>query len=204
MRKLLIILFLLSAFLFYASAGQEEEKGKVVIIDPDDTNMIENWPQWLFLHGYTSYYDSNWSTGKGSGAIVIRKPPSFGESFAKGFSKGISMGVDNYFREKEYKRYTEAMIGLIKLKRASEGYYSKPKDSQPHEYRNEYRMSPEEKQANLDRIEELDRIIEQKHKKREKLNEYLKSVGLPKMPDGFVPEWMYWTGKEWARKKQEK
>ena len=180
MKRLLVILLLLGAFLFYpyAGAGQEEEKGKVVVIDPDDTAMIENWPQWLFLHGYTSHYDSNWMNNyrKRPGAIVIRKPPSFGESFLSGFSRAFSKGMDNYYREKEYKQYTKAMLGLLELKWASEGRYSNLKRSQADEYRNERIMSPEERWANLERIEELGRIIKQK-KERARLDKLFREGG---------------------------
>lgn len=177
MKKSLVILFLV--FLFtYSYAGQEEEKGKVVIIDPDDTNMIENWPQWLFLHGYTSYYDSNWMNNyrKGHGAIVLRKQRSFGEAFLDGLGKGISKGIDNYYRTREQKQDIEFKMGLLKLKWASEGYYSKPKYSQPHEYRNEYRMSPQEERANRERIIELDRIIKLK-KERANLDKLFREAG---------------------------
>ncbi len=136
MRRLLIILFLLSAFLFYSYAGQEEDEAKVITIDPDElnTNLVYDWPLWLYNHGYVSFYDSNWRSRGGQGAIVLRKPPSFGESFLDGLSKGISKGVDNYYRAKEHKQYTEAMMALIKLKWASEGKDYRPKSSKPHDY----------------------------------------------------------------------
>lgn len=203
--KRLVILFLLSALIFYpyASAGQEKEKGRVVVIDPDDSAMIENWPQWLFLHGYTRSYDSNWMNNyRKGGAIIIRQPRSFGESLLDGLGKGLERGLNNYYRARQQKQDIAFKMGLLELRWASTGRYSKPR--QPHIYRNEHRMSVKERQANLDRIKELDCIIEQKYKKREKLNEYLKSIGLPEMSGGLLPEGIYWNGKEWAGKKEEK
>lgn len=187
MRKLLIILFLLGAFLFYSYAGQEEDKAKVVIIDPEDTNMIYDWPLWLFNHGYTSSYDSNWMNnyryGRG-GAIVLRKPPSFGESFLQGFSKGMSKSMDYYYREREQRRYTKTMLKLLESL-SSKDY--RPKFNQPYKYRrytgleraeplNKYKMSPEERQANWERIIELDRIIERK-KERANLDKLFREAG---------------------------
>lgn len=190
MRKLLITLFLLSAFIFYSYAGQEEDetkaKGKVVIIDPDDTAMIHDWPLWLFNHGYTSYYDSAWSTKRGQSAIVLRKQPSFGESFLTGLSQGISRGMDNYFRAKEHKRYTEAMLGLLKLKWASEGkskyslrenyrgWKSESRGSYNHQKARE--IYEANKEFNLRRIKELDRIIELK-KERANLDKLFWEAG---------------------------
>jgi len=211
--KRLVILFLLSAFIFYpyASAGQEEKKGKVVIIDPDDTAMIHDWPLWLFNHGYTSYYDSSWRSnyyGR-QGAIVLRKPYTFGESFVKGFSKGISMGMDNYYRAREQKRDIKTLMALIKLKWASEGKDYRPKSakySQPQRYFVPDREPPavwlekqkkkESKFSWLDKFDPLDKKEEDEFIKYMrsigallpwqyrtiKLNEYLKARGLSLVP----------------------
>ena len=59
MKRLLVVLLLVSLFT-YSYAGQEKDKAKIVVIDPDDTNMIYDWPLWLYRHGYTSFYDSGW------------------------------------------------------------------------------------------------------------------------------------------------
>lgn len=226
MRRLLIIL-LLACLCSYSYAGQEEDKAKVIIIDPDEinTNLVYDWPLWLYNHGYVSFYDSNWRSRGGQGAIVLRKPPSFGESFLKGFSEAFSKSTNYYYRKKEQDQYTKTMLKLLESPPVpkytapnydemglgeliaiglKKGFISDPIEifknfDQPKEYK----MFPEERQANRERIIELDRIIEQKHKKREKLNEYIKSMGLPKIPDGFVPEWIYWNGKEWVKKKKE-
>lgn len=231
MKRFLFILFLLSAFLFYSYAGQEEEKGKVVIIDPDDTSMIENWPQWLFLHGYTSYYDSNWSTRRGSGAIVIRKPLSFGESFLDGLGKGISKGIDNYYRAREQKQDIEFKMGLLKLKWANEGYYSKPtKYSQPQRYfvpdreppalwlgrqKEKARFSwldkfPPKEKKGLDEFLRSEGWVSEWQYKTKKLNEYLKSLGLSLVPTNvdvnqvYDGDWIiFWDGEKWARKKKQ-
>lgn len=217
MKRFLFILFL--AFLSCSYVGGEEDKARVILIDPNEpnTNLIYDFPLWLYNHGYVSFYDSNWRGNYYGrrGAIVLRKPLSFGESFLLGLGKGISKGMDNYYRAREQKRDIKTAMALVKLKWASEGYYSKLKYSQSYErscrMSRSYRMSPEEKQANLDRMKELDRIIEQKYKKREKLNEYLKSLGLPPVPANVEGhqvhngEWViYWDGNNWKRIKQEK
>ena len=97
------------------------------------------------------------------GAIVIRKPRSFGESFLYGLGKGLEKGIDNYYRAREQKQDIEFKMALIKLKYANKGHYSKYNQQRWSRtrpiYKTPYKMSPEEKQANLDRIEELDRII---------------------------------------------
>jgi len=208
MKRLLGVLFLSLVFFLPSFAGDEKDKNIPWYLSSPCHYSYSTYPPSLFdpnyldKHNRWQEYFNSFTYRPRTRAIVVLRPPSFGEAFLWGLSKGISKGMDNYYRRKEQERDIRTTMALLKLKWASEGRYSKP--SQPHEYRNEYRMSPKEKQANLDRIKELDRIIEQKYKKREKLIKYLKSMGLPEMPDGLVPKGIYWNGKEWVGKKQEK
>lgn len=212
MKRLLIILFLLSVFLFYSYAGVEKDKTKPIFFDQ---TIIYDFPLWLFNQGYVPFYDSNWSARRGHGVIVLQRPPTFWESFFDGVSKGMSRSLDYFYRKKEQEQYTKTMMGLLELKWASES------KSKPNSYKN-YQgwkfylrdshepppVSKEEIETHRKRIKELDKKIE----KRLKLNEYLKSLNLPPIPDdisldGFEfhcrDKVIYWDGEKWAKKKKD-
>jgi len=205
MRKFLVILFLVLLFA-YSYAGQEEDKAKVVIIGPDDTNMIYDWPLWLFNHGYTSSYDSNWMdddyyTRRRPGAIVIRQPRSPLGAFLDGVGKGLAQSFEYSYRRREQEKYIAGMVKLIELRwqlrKKRESKLSWLDRDQPPI------MSREEIGFNRRRIKELDHII-----KNRKLNEYLKSKGrLPvaELPEGVTiffdgREKICWNGSEWVKK----
>ena len=135
MRKLLIILFLLSAFLFYSYADEKEKypyKYNHIYTNPYNYNYYPSPPSILdpnYLEKYNRYqqfvndvgesvYSKYWGR---PGVVVIQRPPTALEGFLYGLGKGIPGSSDYYLRKRQQERYNKFLLEMIKLK-----YYKKP------------------------------------------------------------------------------
>ncbi|MCK4816634.1 hypothetical protein KA005_12765, partial [bacterium] len=100
MKRLLVILFLLGAFVFYSHADEKDKDIPWYLSSPGlysystyPPSLFD--PNYLDKHNRWQEYFNSFTYRPQRGAVVVYQPPSFSESFLSEFGKAFSKGMDN-------------------------------------------------------------------------------------------------------------